>query len=893
MQGRRMDGSLLRGLACGLLLCIVLQPAVQAQQTDAEKAATRDYVVAQGFQKKKLYEVAITHWKKFLVTHPKSVRLSAVQLNLAVCQLQAKQHPQAAVTLRQLLKTAPQYKLADRVQYNLGLALDNIAIASQKPADYQAAAVEYGRVAEKYPKSSLAIAAVYYQAECLYRAEQFEPAIAAYARALSLKPPAGLEPGILYGLGTTQEQLEKHVEAAVTYQKFLAKYTKRPEVTEITLRLGLCLFRQEKYSEAAPLFAKAVAVKEFPQADLALLQQAHSLRLQKKLPEAAALFESLPKRFTKSVYTAESLLAAGKCRFGVKQFPQARTALQAVVTQTKAKEAPEAATWLGRTLVEMKQPAAAVTVYDQAIAAHAKSPRIPELTFFRCQALYAQPDKRAAAAVAFLAFAQKYPAHELAPNGLYMAALVNLQSGDEGKSRTAAEAFLGQAKLKQHELHPEVLYVGGQAYLLGKVPDWAKAEALFRQLVSGYPKHEHTPAGTVRIGFCLYRGKKYEPAVAHLGQSLAGLADPALKAEAGLLLGRCHLEAKRPGPATQAFRAAVAAHPKWERADELLYVLGAALKDQEQLAMAAVEFQKLQTQFPKSTFRDRALYDLGDIARTEKKHDPAVVFFRKIVAEYPQSDVTPLAQYGIGATLFEKGDFKAAATELKVLTDKHAKNAIAPQGRRLRSTCLRELKDFAGAVTELTAYLGSKPPPAAEAVLDARFELALCQAGLKQHKQVIVTLSSILKDKPDFAQKDNVLYELAFAYEADKQAPQALAAYRRLVTEIPASPLAAECWFRVGQTLEKSSDAKQLPEAEKAYESGLKLVKKPTVRQSLLYQLGWVQYRQKSFPKAVTSLQVLLKDFPEGSQLQDAQLLCGECFYLQEKWKANGIPVFR
>jgi len=185
----------------------------------------------------------------------------------------------------------------------------------------------------------------------------------------------------------------------------------------------------------------------------------------------------------------------------------------------------------------------------------------------------------------------------------------------------------------------------------------------------------------------------------------------------------------------------------------------------------------------------------------------------------------------------------------------------------------------------LQAYLAHKPPPAVEQAADARFEMALCQVGLKQHKPAIATFNVVLKEQPKFAQKDNLLYELAFAYQATDQAPQATATYRRLVAEVPTSPLVAECWFRIGQALEKTDDEKQLPEAEKAYVAGLKGVKKPSVRQSLLYQLGWVQYRQERYPEAVAQLSLLLKEFPEGNQRAEALLLAGECQYLAKNWK--------
>ena len=90
-------------LTCGLLALLLLVSSGLAQETDAEKAATRDYVVAQGFQKKRLYANAVTHWKTFLTAHPKSVRVPAVRLNLAVCQLQLKKYPESVATLKQLL----------------------------------------------------------------------------------------------------------------------------------------------------------------------------------------------------------------------------------------------------------------------------------------------------------------------------------------------------------------------------------------------------------------------------------------------------------------------------------------------------------------------------------------------------------------------------------------------------------------------------------------------------------------------------------------------------------------------------------------------------------------------------------------------------------------------
>ena len=98
MRGRGGGPRLAARLICGAMATLLLATVTIAQETEAEKAATRDYVVAQGFQKKRLFADAATHWKKFLTTHTKSVRLPvhssrkcnpccAFQFNLVVFKL--------------------------------------------------------------------------------------------------------------------------------------------------------------------------------------------------------------------------------------------------------------------------------------------------------------------------------------------------------------------------------------------------------------------------------------------------------------------------------------------------------------------------------------------------------------------------------------------------------------------------------------------------------------------------------------------------------------------------------------------------------------------------------------------------------------------------------------
>src|SRR5215472_1110985 len=83
-----------------------------------------------------------------------------------------------------------------------------------------------------------------------------------------------------------------------------------------------------------------------------------------------------------------------------------------------------------------------------------------------------------------------------------------------------------------------------------------------------------------------------------------------------------------------------------------------------------------------------------------------------------------------------------------------------------------------------------------------------------QSAESIKLYSTLLKAYPDYARNDQVLYQLARAYETTGQPEQALATLDQIVRKYPNSPSMDEVQFRRGELL---FAAKRYPEAEKAY----------------------------------------------------------------------------
>ncbi|HJN09622.1 MAG TPA: tetratricopeptide repeat protein [Pirellulaceae bacterium] len=868
-------------LVVGALLTALTSSPVVAQEQATDPVATRKYSVALGFQKKKLYDQAATRWQQFIQAYPKHLRLATAHHHLGVCQIQQKKFPEAAASFRTVLTKFPKFQALDSAQFNLGLALYNSALVSKKPEEFKQAVATFAAVPAKKGDSKLIPMALFYQAECMCLAGNLQGAVPVYQKLVGGFPNDPLLPRVQHALGATFQDLDKEAEATATFQAFLTKFAENPLANDCRLRLGVSLFNQNKFAEAEPLFAQTAAAAEFPSADFALMKYAQTLFEQEKLPEAAAQYESLPQKFKESSYIELALLAAGKCRFRTEEFPSAQNHFTAVVN-LKQDDAPEAAYWLGRTLVKLMKPAEAITALDQAIAAYPKSEFLPLCKYGRIDAIFAIADRQKEAVPQFAQFAAENPKHEKAPESLYRATRGALQLEDFAAAQKYSQTFLANAEFVKHELAPQVLLTGAESYLRAEVPDPTKSEAFFRRLVAEFPQHEDVPRAHLGVGVSLHAAQKYDAAIDHLTKSTPAFKDPALLAESRLWIGRSHLDAGRAKDAVPVLQSAQQAKPDWKHVDEVLIVLAVSRRGAEQLKEAVVVLNQLNSAHPKSTYRDQAIYQLGEIHFQQQEYDAAIADYQNLIKQLPESAFVPAALYGTAAAQFEKLDYKAAVASLDQLITQHAAVEIAPRGKYLRGMCRLRLMQYEPGVKDLTEFIATKPVESD--ALGARFALARCQVALKQHAAAINGLNALLKDKPDYERADDVYYELAFAYLDTEKAKEAAATFRQLAEKLPMSQRAAESWYRVGEFHES---AEQLPLAATALAAGLKIPvesTEPAIREKLYYKLGSVQHKQEQTAASVQTLQAQLKEFAKGELAHAARHLLGESLFREKKF---------
>lgn len=876
--------------------------AVNRARAQDPPAATRDFNAAAALQNSGLYGRAGDKWAQFIKDFPTDSRLDRAHYYAGVCQLRAKKYPESAASFRVVLAKFPKFTMRDSAQYHLGLALLQGSGVTKKPEDYRAAAAALAQAANEYPKGSHVPQALYYQGEALYSAGAGKEAIEVYKKLIAEHAASSMAGDAHYAMGSAQQELKLDTDAVATFRAFLASaaFAKHPLVPEMKLRLGHSLLTLKQYPEAEKLLGEVAAIKDFPQADLALLKQAQIKVETNKAAEAAAQYGELLAKFPHSAQRSAAQLAQGKCYFLIGKFDLAQPPL-VEVTRATAPESAEAAYWLGRSLLKVGKPESALKVLDWGLPKFTGE-FVPYLQLTRIDALYDIPAHQKETPALYEAFTKQHAEHALAPQSIYMASLSALGQRQYAPARTHAEAFLANPKLASHELVPAVMYLAAESQLQAATAgdaaaDLNRAKQLYEQLAAKYPQHERGVSALLRFGWCQYQAKQYDPALAYLEATAPKLKEPAQIAEAKFLAGRCHSAAGRPKEAVAAFDASLAAKPDWSRAPEVLLAAAQSCRALPDPAAATERLKRLVSSFPNSSYRPQAIYQWGEIAQEQKSYDEAIARYQELQKDFASSEFVPAARYGLGVVHFAKNEFPQAVAALTALLGQPASAELAAKARYLRGLSHHRLKQFEPASADLQAYLTAMPG-GAEA-LDARFTLGLCQAGLGQFDAGAATLAALLKDKPDYPHADKVHYEMGHALLSAKKPAEAAAAFRALAEKTPSSPLAPEGWFQVGRHHESLAEkntnapaaAADFAAAGAAYSAGLAKAQAPDLKEKLAYKLGDMLYRQDKFAEAAAQLHAQLKDHPQGALAGAAAFLAGECHYRAGEF-GPALPLF-
>ncbi len=878
---------------CSLLVVAALlpHPDVARAQDDAEQAARILFNMGAEWQNLGDYNKAAVKWSEFIAKYPDDSRSARVRYFLGICQLRTQKHAEAVKSFQEMLSRHPDSPYAGGARYNLGMALYEVALASEKPDDFKTAAAALGKVAAGNAEEKLVHRALYCQGDALYSAGDLEGAVVVLQRLMKDAPNGPLLARAYYDLGITQQELQRHPQAAATFEEFLGKdtFANHELAAEIRLGLGISLLAQKQFDAAERELEQVAKLPGFAQADTALFRQAECRAGAGKTEEAAKLFAEFLSRFPQSNHGTAARLAAGKCHFQTRRWDDARKVLQPLAADSKAESA-EAAYWLGRALLELKKPADAASVLEKATARFPQGEFAAYLQKTHIDAIFELPDQQAEAVGRYERFAGQFPDHPLTPHALYMSAFAALGEEDFATARRHAETFLSKSALSKHELAPAVLYIAAEARLLPDEADDAalkEAETLYRRLVTEHNDHHRVPRSHLRIAWCLYQTDKRTEAKDYLASVVGSLADGEHQAEAHLLIGRCHLGADAHTEALAAFDAALKAKPDWPRHDEVLILAARSHRAIGDPAAAAKRLERVRSDFPQSPRSAQACYELGEIHQEQEKNEEAIARYKEVVEKHAGSEFVASARYGLAASYYAEDDDDGALVQLDELLAGTPEASLANRGRYLRGLVYHRGKQYDKAAAELQAFLDNGATGTSGSA--AQYALAMCKIHMGQFDDVPAAVAAL----PESAGADRIYYEMGHTLLEQGKAEEAARAFRRLAEEMPGSTLAGEAWFRVGRwhegVAEKAGDdasrQAETVEAATAYAAGLAKAKAPELREKLQCKVGEIQYRQGKYAEAATTLQSQLREHPEGKYAGPAQFLAGESLFNQRQFE--------
>jgi tetratricopeptide (TPR) repeat protein len=249
-----------------------------------------------------------------------------------------------------------------------------------------------------------------------------------------------------------------------------------------------------------------------------------------------------------------------------------------------------------------------------------------------------------------------------------------------------------------------------------------------------------------------------------------------------------------------------------------------------------------------------------DVQETETKEsvDQAMQHYRKFLEESPETPMTPEAIRRLADLQLEKeygihtGDGKArpmpapesAKSPASTPARTPKKAAAAAGGGRGESD-----QEFEKRTTAENRIPASSDNGASS------IEVAGADAAPKGPLEAIALYKKLLAEYPSYKDSDQVLYQMARAYDELGRTDEAMETMERVIRANPDSVHFDEVQFRRGEYF---FTRRKFRDAENAYSAVTNLGARSSYYELALYKLGWTFYKQELYEEAVQRYMALL-----------------------------------
>ena len=697
----------------------------------------------------------------------------------------------------------PKNRLRDYALYSIGWTY-------QKDTEFAKAAEWYGKFLKEFPQSTLASPAKVRIGECYYYSKEYQKAIDALSESRKTIAQDDERGQADYLIAEAYYQLGNYTNAQKGYEAFLKEYSNHTLTREVVYSLGWALLKQNKFADAAQIFARDTAGTD-DLAFAALYRESAAEKLAGNRPTSGALLNRLIARDSTGEYADNAYFDLGAMAYEDGKIDQAKADFLQVTTNfPKSDVLADSYMMIGECLAKEQNFGEAQGWYEKAAAGPNAPFNVKVNSAYQVAWCSFKTNKLKDAVQNFADFIKAYPQHPKAVDAQFWMAEANYRLGNYAAALTGYDSTLASSTTTKR---PEAMYGIGWSYY--KQGNYSKAIEGFEQLIASYPDNPMSFDARLRIGDAYFELKDYIRAEGSYRVVMRLYPQTSGVDYAYYQLGQALFKQKDYSEAYKQFQLLIKTFPKSGLADDAQYALGWINFQRKEFLDAVGEFQKLESTYPESELVPRALYSTGDSYYNLKKYQEAIKAYRKLVSRYPKSSYVADALTGEQYCLEALGKHREAA---EVMDNYVKSNPTSPTDEELflkKGDLLFGQGDYDGAEAQYRKFVTDYPT--SKNVATALFWIAKCLRAQHKTDAAIVTLENAISNKnapPSIMARS--LYEAADIYMEGKQYGKAFSDLTRIGKDFKDSDVYPDALYQLGNLYIENGN---LTEAKDQFES--------------------------------------------------------------------------
>jgi TolA-binding protein len=735
----------------------------EGTKRDAQGSDQRQLEYANGLFARKLYDLAIPEYQKYLEDYPGRSGRANAYFSLGECYRNLNRASNARTNLQKVLNDYAESEFAAPAAY----ALAEMAFADK---DYAAAFPFFHRSAAKSKEPAVALSARYFEARCIEALGRKEEAANIYAEVAEAGSQNPYREDARITAASIFAARGRKLDALKQYEALTNESQKPALKAEAAVRGGLIaleLVQIDKGKIDKSMADKATALlqkgRSLPEAGkFRAIAQVALRRLQYQTGQYADLAADYKKEFDKlpEAAQAEVLLLAANSERQLGRAKEAEALYRQLIKKYPDREEAKDAAYQRLINVYSSDPSALSAAVDEFLATKPTSERADQAKLLKAEALYKQQNYNDAAAIygelrgsqlssrlraeaayklgfchvqtkdapgvieAFTYYVQTFPDSAQVPAALAQRALAY----ERNKNYNAALADLNTILTKYPKAHEREASLQLKALILGQQDNTKGMLETFRQLLKEYPKSSVAAQAQYYIGKAAFDAKDYKGALAALNAARQ-LNKEQYYDMASLRIILCYFHLKDRAALTKEVNALIANSPNTNAPAEVLEWLGIQYYNEKNFQAAEKYLAALRKMDNPGSLKPDFLFYLGDAAAKLKNMAEAEDAFSKYLqtAKDPAGKAKVLLALGaVKISAHKPDEAQKIAEEIMALQPEGRVNAEA---RLLAGEVQLERRNFddAGKAFKGVALLYDDPAITPRALDKAA--LAYRQAG--------------------------------------------------------------------------------------------------------------------------------------------------------------------